>query len=106
MALPSHVSPSLAELARLADEIWHLAGDKSVDFSWYTKRATLSAVYSSAELYMTTDKSAAFADTEHFVDRRLEDLQTLGGTVGASGQWLAYTGQSFVNVARSKGLKI
>ena len=47
MSLSQNVAGSVAELARLADEMWYLAGDKSVDFSWYTKRATLSAVYAS-----------------------------------------------------------
>ena len=47
MSLPENVAGSMAELARLADEIWFLAGDRSVDISWYTKRATLSAVYAS-----------------------------------------------------------
>lgn len=47
MSLPENVGSSVAELARLSDEIWFLAGDRSVDFSWYTKRATLSAVYAS-----------------------------------------------------------
>jgi ubiquinone biosynthesis protein COQ9 len=45
----------MGELARLVDEMWFLAGDKSVDFSWYTKRATLSAVYaSSGNIRLTT----------------------------------------------------
>jgi ubiquinone biosynthesis protein COQ9 len=48
MSLPENVTSSMGELARLADEMWYLAGDKSVDFSWYTKRATLSAVYASS----------------------------------------------------------
>lgn len=48
MSLPQNIGSSIAELARLADEMWYLAGDRSVDFSWYTKRATLSAVYASA----------------------------------------------------------
>jgi len=47
MSLPENVASSVGELARLADEMWFLAGDRSVDFSWYTKRATLSAVYAS-----------------------------------------------------------
>lgn len=73
MSLPQNVPGSMAELARLADEMWYLAGDKSVDFSWYTKRATLSAVYASTgihflinlivEVFMTTDNSADFQDT-------------------------------------------
>ena len=47
MSLPQNMASSIAELARLADEMWYLAGDTSADFSWYTKRATLSAVYAS-----------------------------------------------------------
>ena len=31
--------------ARTVDAIWHAAGDRSADFSWYTKRAILAAVY-------------------------------------------------------------
>src|SRR5512145_2351045 len=27
--------------ARTVDAVWHLAGDRSNDFSWYTRRATL-----------------------------------------------------------------
>ena len=53
MAHPSYVSTSIAELARLSDEIWFLAGDTSVDSSWYTKRASLSMVYSSTGKILT-----------------------------------------------------
>ena len=47
MSLPQNITSSMEELAKLADEMWFLSGDRSVDFSWYTKRATLSAVYAS-----------------------------------------------------------
>lgn len=106
MAQPSYVPASLAELARLSDEIWYLAGDTSVDASWYTKRATLSAIYSAAELYQTQDTSADFKDTEQFLDTRLEDLRKVTGFVGGLGQWMGYTGHSVVNVLRSKGVRI
>ena len=55
MALPENMASSMGELARLADEMWFLAGDRSVDFSWYTKRATLSAVYASTGIPSSTD---------------------------------------------------
>ena len=106
MAQPSYVPTSLSELAKLADEIWFLAGDESVDTSWYTKRATLSTIYSATELYMTQDKSANFIETEQFLDNRLEDLKKVGGFMGALGEWVNYTGHSTVNVLRSKGVKI
>jgi ubiquinone biosynthesis protein COQ9 len=106
MAQPSYLPAALAELARLADEIWFLAGDASVDTSWYTKRASLSAVYSASEVFMTQDRSAGYADTEQFVDARLADVTRVGSVLGALGQWVDYTGHSAVNVLRSKGVRI
>jgi ubiquinone biosynthesis protein COQ9 len=106
MAQPSYVPSSLAELARLADEIWFLAGDQSVDSSWYTKRATLSSIYSATEVYMTQDTSANFIETEQFLDNRLEDLMRVGGFMGALGEWMSYTGHSTINVLRSKGVRV
>ncbi|KAH0538512.1 hypothetical protein FGG08_004899 [Glutinoglossum americanum] len=106
MAQPSYVPASIAELARLSDEIWFLAGDTSVDSSWYTKRASLSMIYSSTELFMTQDKSKAFAGTQKFLDRRFEDVRVVGRGISNIGNYLDYTAHSFINVLRSKGAKI
>ena len=106
MAQPSYIPASLRELAALSDEIWFLAGDTSVDTSWYTKRATLSAIYSATDVFMTQDQSTDFKDTERFLDARLEDSRILGTAVGSVGEWLEYTAHSFVNLARSKGVRI
>ncbi|KAI9676953.1 MAG: Ubiquinone biosynthesis protein coq9, mitochondrial [Caeruleum heppii] len=106
MAQPKNIPTSIAELARLSDEIWFLAGDTSVDGSWYTKRAALSAIYSSTEVFMTQDKSPGFAATEEFLDRRLQDSRAIGGAVSNVGTWLSFTGHAFTNVLRSKGVRI
>jgi ubiquinone biosynthesis protein COQ9 len=106
MAQPSYVPASISELASLADEIWFLAGDESVDSSWYTKRASLSTIYSATEVYMTQDTSANFKETEQFLDNRLGDLMKVGGFMGALGEWVNYTGHSTLNVLRSKGVNI
>lgn len=106
MAQPTYIPPSLSELFSLADEIWFLAGDTSVDSSWYTKRLTLSGIYSSTEVFMTQDTSEGFKETEQFLDGRLRDLQAVGGFVGKLGEWVNYTGHSAVNVLRSKGIRI
>jgi ubiquinone biosynthesis protein COQ9 len=106
MAQPSYVPASLSELAKLADEIWFLAGDQSVDTSWYTKRASLSAIYSATEVFMTQDTSKNFVETEQFLDSRLQDAMKVGGFIGALSEWVDYTGHSTVNVLRSKGLRI
>ena len=106
MAQPTYVPASIAELAKLADEIWFLSGDQSVDSSWYTKRASLSAIYSATEVYMTQDTSKNYIETEQFLDNRLQDLMKVGGFMGALSEWVNYTGHSTVNVLRSKGVRV
>jgi ubiquinone biosynthesis protein COQ9 len=106
MSLLGNIPSSLQELNALSDEIWYLAGDTSVDASWYTKRASLAALYASSELFMTTDTSKDFKDTEDFVDRRLEDVQKIGGTVGHLSQFVGFWAGSGINLARSWGMRI
>ena len=106
MSWLGNIPASLEELHALSDEIWYIAGDTSVDTSWYTKRASLAALYASSELFMTTDTSKDFRDTEEFVDRRLEDLQKVGGTIGHLGEFVSFWAGSGVNLARSWGMRI
>jgi ubiquinone biosynthesis protein COQ9 len=106
MSLVGNIPASLRELHALSDEIWYLAGDTSVDTSWYTKRASLGAVYASSELFMTTDTSRAFAATEEFVDRRLDEVQKVGGTLGGVGQFVGFWAGNSLNLARSWGIRI
>ena len=60
------------------DAIWHAAGDRSADFSWYTKRAILAAVYSATVLYWLRDTSEDDAATLAFLDRRLAGVGRIG----------------------------
>ncbi|KAI9798810.1 MAG: hypothetical protein M1825_004983 [Sarcosagium campestre] len=106
MAQPSNVPSSFAELARLSDEICFLAGDSSVDTSWYTKRAGVSAAYSSSELYMTQDTSQGYSDTHEFLERRLAELWSADSFANEVGDWLNFTRHAVVNVLRSKGVRI
>lgn len=106
MSLAENIPTSLRELAALSDEIWFLAGDVSVDTSWYTKRASLAGVYAATEVYQTTDQSTEFKDTEQFLDRRLEELRVVGGTVSNTLQWAGFQGGAMVNLLRSKGVRI
>ncbi|KAI1656123.1 ubiquinone biosynthesis protein COQ9 [Daldinia decipiens] len=106
MAQPSHIPSSLRELALLADEIYFLSGDTSVDPSWYTKRGTLSVIYASSELFMTNDRSPGYGETRAFLQRRLDETSTVGGALGSVAQWVGFTASAGVNVLRSKGVRI
>jgi ubiquinone biosynthesis protein COQ9 len=78
LALPRNLRVAARCTARTVDTIWHLAGDASADFSWYTKRATLAAVYSAALLYWLRDASEDDAATLAFLDRRLAGVAQVG----------------------------
>jgi ubiquinone biosynthesis protein COQ9 len=77
-ALPQNAPSTMRKLAQLADEIWYFAGDKSTDASWYTKRALLTGIYASTELFLLSDTSPNFEETWKFLDRRIEETITLG----------------------------
>lgn len=106
MAQPSYVPASLSALHELVDDIWYLAGDVSVDPSWYTKRASLSAIYVSAELFMTDDRSAGFEETKAFLRRRFDEVGELSSVLGAVREWVSFSGSSAINVLRSKGVPV
>lgn len=106
MAQPSYIPASTKELAQLADEILYLAGDVSVDPTWYTKRASLSAIYVAAELFQTTDQSPDYRETRAFLRRRLDEAARVGGAVRSIGEWVGFNAGAAVNVLRSKGVRI
>ena len=45
LALPHNAPLALRSLYRTVDAVWLLADDRSTDFSYYTKRATLAGIY-------------------------------------------------------------
>ncbi|PLB50243.1 ubiquinone biosynthesis protein COQ9 [Aspergillus steynii IBT 23096] len=107
MSLPSNVPLSLSELHALSDDVLNLAGDSSVDAAWYTKRLSVSAIFASAEVVMTREApGSGLADTEAFVDRRVEDVKALGDKVSGVKQCLGFMGSTAVGLGRSWGLKI
>lgn len=74
LALPGNARIAARITARTVDAIWFAAGDNSSDFSWYTKRAILMAVYSATLLYWLRDYSGDDSATAEFLDRRLAGL--------------------------------
>lgn len=77
-ALPQNAPEGARLIWNTADRIWKSLGDDSVDFSWYSKRATLTCVYASAALYWLGDESPDRRDTWAFLDRRIEDVMRIG----------------------------
>ena len=57
---PGNLATTLAQLYRISDEVWFVAGDRSTDLSWYNKRHQLTKVFVVTELFMLQDKSQGF----------------------------------------------
>ena len=106
LATPTHLPTSLRELALLSDEILFLAGSTDVTSVWYTNRAGLTVIYASAELFMTTDASKDFVETEEFLSRRLEEGDKIQNFVGGIGAWAGIQAGGLVDGLRSKGVRI
>lgn len=82
LLLPENAPLGPKLLYGTVDAIWHGIGDRSTDFSYYTKRALLAAVYSSTLLYWLNDKSEGHAATWAFLDRRIADVMKIPQVTG------------------------
>jgi len=80
MALPQNLAMGPKALWQIADTMWRAAGDTSTDHNWYTKRMTLSGVYSAVLLFWLNDESEDYNDTWAFLDRRIEDVMKIEKT--------------------------
>lgn len=78
LSLPWNAPVSLRCTARTVDAMWHAAGDRSADFAWYTKRASLAGVYAATLAYWLRDDRVETEDALAFLDRRLDGLARIG----------------------------
>ncbi len=82
LALPRNAPISARITGRTVDSIWFAAGDASSDFSWYTKRAILAAVWAATTLYWLRDFGEDDSATLAFLDRRLQGVGRIGKARG------------------------
>ncbi len=74
LSLPINSATGLKILYETVDLMWKTIHDPSTDFNYYTKRMTLSAVYSSVLLYWLNDESENYTATWDFLDRRITNV--------------------------------
>jgi ubiquinone biosynthesis protein COQ9 len=82
LSTPEYALTAWPALARTVDAMWRAAGDQATDFSWYTKRALLTAVYASTLLHWLADDSPGFEDTWAFLDRRIDEVMGISALRG------------------------
>jgi ubiquinone biosynthesis protein COQ9 len=73
-SLPVYAADGAKAIWGTVDAIWTALGDTSEDINWYSKRATLSGVYSSTVLFWLGDDSPGHQATWDFLDRRIDNV--------------------------------
>ena len=69
---------SIKILFNISDEIWFLAGDKSLDFNFYSKRFILMNIYLNSFLYLISQKNTDLNSLENFVEKQIKAVLTFG----------------------------
>ncbi|WP_375318633.1 COQ9 family protein [Candidatus Tisiphia endosymbiont of Oplodontha viridula] len=62
---------------RTCDLIWRYAGDKSIDYNYYTKRGLLLSVYITSILYYIQDESENNVNTDQYITKSLSNIITM-----------------------------
>jgi ubiquinone biosynthesis protein COQ9 len=91
--LPGNALAGCTSLWRTVDLMWSLAGDKADDYSYYSKRSLLAAVWTSTFLFWLEDRSDGFRDSWAFLDRRIGDVMQIGALRARVGDALRSLGR-------------
>jgi ubiquinone biosynthesis protein COQ9 len=74
LALPWNAPLAARLTAETVSTMWHAAGDRSSDFSWYTRRATLAAIHLATLAFWLRPGAGDVDEALSFLDRRLAEL--------------------------------
>ncbi len=77
LAQPQNAMLATKLVMRTVDAIWRAAGDRSSDFSYYTKRATLAGVYGATFAYWLSDASEGHQATWTFLGHRIDNVMQI-----------------------------
>ena len=75
LLLPHLSKVALKSLYETVDQIWFIAGDKSTDFNFYSKRFILATMYSSVILHWVNNQD--INKTEKFIDKQLRIISKI-----------------------------
>ena len=75
---PNSILSANKILFKIADEIWFLAGDKSTDYNYYTKRIILMKIYAITFSFFVFDDSKNLEKTKKFLDKEINIVLKFG----------------------------
>ena len=79
-ALPWNVAAATKRLWQSCDVMWRLAGDKSLDYNYYSKRSLLAKVYVNSLLFWLNNDDES--ELQKFVERQIAGVLNVGKKMG------------------------
>ncbi|KAH7884403.1 hypothetical protein F5I97DRAFT_1929274 [Phlebopus sp. FC_14] len=98
--LPIDPSPILKHAALIADQACWMVEPNATEMTWYTRRASLSAIYLAAELHQFSSPETA----ESFLDYLLENSGTAEKAIQEVALFGSYIFKSWKGIAKSSGV--
>ncbi|KAF9223720.1 hypothetical protein BS17DRAFT_733436 [Gyrodon lividus] len=98
--LPVDPSPILKHAALVANQACWIVDPHAQEISWYTRRASISAIYLAAELHQLTSPNTA----ESFLDYLLENTGAAEKAVQEVALFGSYILSSWKGIAKSSGM--
>ncbi|KAH6913370.1 hypothetical protein BKA70DRAFT_1397390 [Coprinopsis sp. MPI-PUGE-AT-0042] len=89
--------PALEHASRIADEACYAIGDESLHLSWYSKRASIAAVYSAAELHQLVSPNTAYS----FLDDLIQKSTSVSKALDDTSQFSSYVFRSWKGIINS-----
>lgn len=94
---PIDLLPAIQHAAGIADEACHITNDESIGPSWYTKRATLAAIYTATELHQLASPPTAPA----FLDSLFESASDVENALSEAEIFAQYIAKSWVAIVKN-----
>lgn len=80
-AMPLHAPLAARKAMSTSDAIWKAVGDRSTDFSYYTRRMMLAGVLKAVTLFWIGDDTPGSRATWEFLDRRISEVMRFGKAI-------------------------
>ncbi|KAG2131327.1 hypothetical protein DEU56DRAFT_814006 [Suillus clintonianus] len=100
--LPVDPAPIIKHAVQVSDQACWIAYSGLRESSWYTRRASISAIYLAAELHQLTSPKTASA----FLDSLLENADHAGKALDETALFASYVWKSWRGIVRSSGVLV
>jgi ubiquinone biosynthesis protein COQ9 len=95
-------APIIKHAIQVSNQACWIAHSDARELSWYTRRASISAIYLAAELHQLTSPKTAPA----FLDSLLENAEHAGKALDETALFASYVWKSWRGIVRSSGVLV